>query len=144
MSYTFTKKLHGIGNFAKKFRNSHEYSFAKKLINHPKRHIHKARQFIDHGGLTDPATYIGISRTLNKFNQKGLKKYKDLYENLSEETNVDNPFPAIERGLRIGVAASKGIGRTLQNVKTKKGKLEKGASIVHGAMNTFRDIQGSY
>ena len=134
---TFQKLHYGL-NFTRKLANSHEFNFMKKLVSHPVRHYHVAKNFVKSGGLSNADTYLNISKGLDKVNKKTLPKYSKAYEDLSDGFYV-NPFHMISRGLNVGSNVSKNIGRGLQRNKKAKSTLEKTANVAQTGLDIFKD-----
>ena len=132
------KKLHYGLNFARKIANSHEYNFMKKLVKHPVRHYHVAKNFVKSGGLTDANTYLTISSKLDKINNKTLPKYNDAYTKLSDGL-APNPFHMISHGLNVGSNVSKHIGKGIQRNKKAKSNLEKTANVAKTGLDIYKD-----
>ena len=137
------QKLNYVTNFAKKFVNSHEYNFAKKLVKDPHRHFQTATNFVKKGGLKKAKTYMDLARGIQRFNDKSLPKYANTYADLSLGM-APNPFTVLSQGLDVASNVSMNVGRGLQRGKKAKSKLEKGANIARTGLDIYKSINPNY
>lgn len=137
------QKLHYTLNFAKKFANSHEYSFAKKLVKDPHRHYNTAAQFVKGGGLKKAKSYMDLARGIQRFNDKTLPKYSKAYSDMTMGL-APNPFQALSTGLGVASNVSMNVGRGIQRGKKAKSSLEKGANVARTGLDIYRSVNPNF
>ena len=137
------QKLHYLTNFAKKIQNSHEYNFTKKLVNHPQRHYHTAKNFVKSGGLQKANTYLNLSRGISRFQDKNLPKYTKAYSDMTYGL-TPNPFNMLNTGLNVASNVSMNVGRGIQRGKKAKSKLEKGMNVARTGLDVYRSLNPSF
>lgn len=122
---TFFKKLNSTLNFTKKFNNSHEFSFMKKVLKHPKKSFRIAKAFVQSGGLTNPNTYRTIEHKIGDFRKH--------IHHIPYMNYLDKSLGKVQ-------SVSKNIKEGLQKNKKLKNPLEKGQNVAETAYNIFGDL----
>lgn len=121
----FVKKLASTLNFTKKFNNSHELSFLKKVIKNSKKGFKIAKAFVQAGGLTNPNTYRAIEHKVGDIRKS--------IHHIPYMGYVDNGLGKIQN-------VSKDIKIGLKNNKRAKNPLEKGRNVAKTAYNVMGDL----
>jgi len=122
---TFFRKLAGTLNFTKKFNNSHEFNFLKKVIKNSKKGFKVAKAFVQAGGLSNPNTYRAIEHKIGN-----VRKY---LHHMPYMGYIDSGLGKIQN-------VSKDIKVGLKNNKRAKNPLEKGRNIAKTAYNVMGDL----